>query len=350
MRVALLGYGLAGATFHAPFIAATDGLELSVIVTGDPARATDAARAHPAALVTADASRAWDADLVVVATPNRFHTAYAHEALARGVPVVVDKPLATTLHDVDVLLGDLDRTAGKLTVFQNRRWDGEFLTARELVASGELGTIARLTSRFTRFRPEIKTGFRESADPRDGGGTLLDLGPHLIDQALLLLGPARSVYAEVAQRRAGAATDDDVFLAIEHHGGALSHLAMSAVAPVPGARMELSGLAGGFASQDLDVQEAQLRAGLEPTSPSFGLNPPGTLWTSTGSRPRPVARGDYAQFYRGVVAWLRDDGPAPVDPHDSRAVFTVIEAARRSAEARTVVALPPPPGATGPSP
>ena len=339
MRVALIGFGLAGEAFHAPFIATTDGLTLATIVTGGPARAARAQQAHPGARVTGDADLAWDADLVVVATPNRFHLSFAHEALARGVPAVIDKPLATSLREVDVLLGDLARTNGRLTVFQNRRWDGDFLTARRLLAGGDLGRPIRFHSRFTRFRPEIKPGFRESGDPRDGGGVLLDLGPHLVDQALLLLGPARSVYAEIEALRDGVRADDDAVVVIRHESGARSHLAMSAVAPVPSVRMELSGTAGGFASQDLDVQEAQLRAGLGPASPSFGLNPPGSRWDAGGRGDEPVARGDYGAFYRRVVAWLRDGAAAPVDPSDSRAVFEVLEAARRSAASEAVVPM-----------
>ncbi|MDO9356472.1 MAG: Gfo/Idh/MocA family oxidoreductase, partial [Solirubrobacteraceae bacterium] len=178
-------------------------------------------------------------------------------------------------------------------------------------------------------------------DPRDGGGQLLDLGPHLIDQALLLLGPARSVYAEIGVLRPGAETDDDVFLVLEHEGGARSHLSMSAIAAIPAPRLELTGTDGGFMSEGLDVQEAQLRAGLGPDAPSFGLNPPGTLSTAAGRREETVERGAYAAFYAAVPDWAAGVGPAPVDPHDSRAVFTVIEAARQSAERGEVVPLAP---------
>jgi predicted dehydrogenase len=341
MRVALLGYGLAGEAFHAPFIAATDGLELATIITGNAERAAAARQRYPSATVTADAAHAWAADVVVVATPNRFHVSYAHEAIARGVPVIVDKPLAVSLHDVEVLLADLDAAGGKLTVFQNRRWDGDFLTARRLVSAGTLGATIRFTSRFIRFRPHVKDGWREGGDPRDGGGQLLDLGPHLIDQALLLLGPARSVYAEIGTLRPGAVTDDDAFVILEHEGGARSHLSMSAIAANPAPRMELTGTDGGFVSEGLDVQEAQLRAGLAPHAPSFGLNPPGTTSLVTGRREEPIERGAYAAFYAAIPDWAAGVGPAPVDPHDSRAVFAVIEAARQSAAARDVVALTP---------
>ncbi len=331
MDVALLGYGLAGEVFHAPLIAATPGLDLAVVVTGNPERAARAAAAHPGASVTADSHAAWNADVVVVATPNRFHGSYAHEAFARGVPVVVDKPLATSAHDVGVLLDDAAASGAKLTVFQNRRWDADFLTAQALVDAGTLGTVKRLVSRFERFRPQIKDGWREAGDPRDGGGQLLDLGAHLIDQALVLLGPAVSVYAEIDRVRPGAATEDDVFLALTHASGARSHLSMGAVSPVPADRLAVSGTASGFSVRSLDAQEAQLRDGLPPTDPAFGVNPPGWLHDETGSREHPLLAGDYLAFYAGVRDWLAGGSLPPVDPEDSRAVFAVIEAAHRSA-------------------
>lgn len=340
MKVALLGYGLAGEVFHAPLVAATPGLELATVVTSNPERAARAAAAHPGARVTDDPHEAWLADCVVVATPNRFHESYAHEAFARGVPVVVDKPLATSAHDVDVLLDDAARLDAKLTVFQNRRWDAEFLTAQALIDAGTLGTVTRLVSRFERFRPAIKAGWREAGDPRDGGGQLLDLGAHLIDQALLLLGPATAVYAEISRVRPGVETEDDVFLALTHASGARSHLSMGAVSPVPADRLALSGTAGGFSVAGLDVQEAQLRDGVDPNDPDFGVAPAGRLHDEHGTREHALVPGNWPAFYLGVRAWLAGEAPAPVDPAGSRPVFTVIEAARRSAAEQRIVELP----------
>ncbi|MBJ7472611.1 MAG: Gfo/Idh/MocA family oxidoreductase, partial [Solirubrobacteraceae bacterium] len=323
----------------APLIAATPGLELAVIVTSDADRAARAATAHPDAIVTADSDEVWQADAVVVATPNRFHASYAHEAIARGVPVIVDKPLAATAHDVDVLLADAQAANAKLTVFQNRRWDGDFLTAKALADAGTLGTLTRLTSRFERFRPSVGTGWREASDPRDGGGQLLDLGPHLIDQALLLLGPASSVYAEISRLRDGAQADDDVFLSIRHNSGARSHLFMGAVSPAPADRLTLTGSEAGFSVATLDVQEAQLRAGIPPTDPAFGANQPGLFHDEAGHHEHTLVPGNYLAFYAGVREWLAGDAPPPVDPADSAAVFAVIEAARRSALGGEVVRL-----------
>lgn len=339
MKVALLGYGLAGEVFHAPLIAATPGLELAAIVTSSPDRAARAAAAHPGTRVVDDPHEVWLADCVVVATPNRFHASYAHEAFARGVPVVVDKPLGVSAHEVEVLLDDAAAADAKLTVFQNRRWDADFLSAQALVADGTLGTVTRLVSRFERFRPQIKAGWREGGDPRDGGGQLLDLGAHLVDQALLLLGPVTSVYAEIAKVRSGVETEDDVFLALTHASGAHSHLSMGAVSPVPADRLALSGTAAGFSVSGLDVQEQQLRDGRSPTDPSFGLSPAGLLHDEHGAREHALVPGNWPAFYLGVRDWLAGEAAAPVDPEDSRALFAVLEAARQSATDQRIVEL-----------
>lgn len=339
MKVALLGYGLAGEVFHAPLIAATPGLELASIVTGNPERAARAAASHPGVRVSDDPHEAWLADCVVVATPNRFHASYAHEAFAREIPVVVDKPLGVSAHEADTVLDDAAAAGAKITVFQNRRWDAEFLTAQALVNAGTLGTVTRLVSRFERFRPQVKAGWREGGDPRDGGGQLLDLGTHLIDQALLLLGPVATVYAEISKVRDGVETEDDVFVALTHASGARSHLSMGAVSPVPADRLALSGTAAGFSVAALDVQEAQLRGGMSPDDPAFGLSPAGQLHNEHGPREQALVPGNWPAFYRGVRDWLAGDAPAPVDPEDSRAVFAVIEAARRSAAEQQIVAL-----------
>src|SRR5262249_42471240 len=151
-----------------------------------------------------------------------------------------------------------------LTVFQNRRWDGDFLTVRQLLGSGQLGTVARFESRFERWRPKLSGGWRESGDPEDAGGLLYDLGSHLVDQALLLFGAVTQIYAELDARRAGSRTDDDTFVALTHESGVRSHLWMSAVAAEPGPRFRIFGNEAAFTKYGLDVQEAALREGGDP--------------------------------------------------------------------------------------
>jgi predicted dehydrogenase len=338
LAVGIAGYGLAGEVFHAPLVAAEPGLRVAGIVTRDPERQARAHAAHPGAAIVDDAAKLEDIDLLVVATPNRAHVPLALAAIERGIAVVVDKPLAPSAADARPLIA----RGGRLTVFQNRRYDGDFLTVRRLVDDGELGEVVRFESRFDRFRPAIKPGaWRELADPDDGGGLLLDLGPHLVDQAILLLGPVARVYAEVDIRRPGAQVDDDTFVALEHRGGARSHLWMSATAPLHGPRFRVSGLQAGVEIAELDPQEAQLAGGTRPGEPGWGETRDrfATVADADGRREVPIAPGAYERFYAEVAAWLRDEGPAPVDPADSLALLEILDAARASAATATTIEM-----------
>lgn len=331
LRVGIAGFGLAGRVFHAPLVAATEGLALAAVLTRSPERAEQAREAHPGVLVADDLGALLDAcDVLVVATPNRSHVEVALAGMERGLAVVVDKPAAPVAAEARRLLD----AAGRVTVFQNRRWDGDFLTAERLVRDGALGDVVRLESRFERFSPEVDPErWRERPDPEEGGGVLLDLGAHLVDQAVRLLGPPVAVYGEVDRRRPGAQVDDDVFVALEHEGGARSHLWMSKAAPLHGPRFRLSGLAAGFACDGLDPQEDQLAAGLRPGEPGYGEAPPGRL----GDRPLALERGRYEDFYAGVRDWASGAAAPPVDPADSVRVLEILEAARRSARDGVVV-------------
>jgi scyllo-inositol 2-dehydrogenase (NADP+) len=338
MNVAIVGFGLAGRVFHAPLVDAVDGLNVATIVTGSDERAAQARAAYPDARVVATVGDAWaGADVVVIATPNRFHAPLALAAIERGIPVVVDKPLATSAEEAERILG----AGGRVTVFQNRRWDGDFLTVRRLVEEGALGHVVRFASRFERFRPQVTEGsWRELGDPAEGGGQLLDLGAHLVDQARLLFGHPLRVYAEIDVRRPGGAADDDVFVALEHAGGVRSHLSMGTVAPLPAPRFSVSGLRGGCVANGLDPQEPQLAGGMTPREPGYGeRDEPGRIVSADGGREVAIERGRYEEFYAGVRAWLTGGGPPPVDPRDSLDGLRVLEAARRSAATRTVIDL-----------
>lgn len=346
IRVGLIGYGLAGTTFHAPFITTTNGLHLSVIVTSDATRQARARVAHPGAEVLASAEPLWQpprrVDLIVVATANAAHVPMARAAIAAGIPVLVDKPLATSAAEARALVAEAARAAVPLTVFQNRRWDGDVRTLRKLLADGALGEPIRFESRFERWRLEARTGWRGSADPSQAGGLLVDLGSHLIDQALWLFGPAADVYAELDRRRPGSEVDDDAFVAIAHTSGVRSHLWMSILASQRGPRLRVLGTTASYVKFGMDVQEEALRNGEAPGTPRWGEEPEadwGWLGDDEHRRAVPTLKGDYGAFYRSLTDALVSGGPMPVNPNDAVATLDVIEAARRSATERSVVSL-----------
>jgi len=324
IRVALIGYGLAGETFHAPFIAATAGLRLTCVVTANDFRQRRAVRDHPAVRTLDRADSLWahpeEVDLVVVASPNRTHVPLARAALRAGLPVVVDKPFAATASEARALVEESRERGVFLTVFHNRRWDGDFLTVRRLIAEGTLGEPRRFESRFERWRPAPMATWRESGAPEDAGGVLFDLGPHLIDQALLLFGPVTRVYAELERRRPGVVVEDDAFVALVHASGARTHLWASAVAASRGPRFRVLGSRAAYTKFGLDVQEEALKRGERPGKPGWGEEP-AECWgrLSAGGHDQVVqtAPGVYQRFYAGVVAALRAGARPPVEPADA---------------------------------
>ncbi|WP_269857739.1 Gfo/Idh/MocA family oxidoreductase [Streptomyces sp. RPT161] len=350
LRVGLIGYGLAGSVFHAPLIAATEGLLLDTVVTSNPERQAQAKAEHPQVRTVASAEELWSRadqlDLVVIASPNRTHVPLATDALRAGLPVVVDKPVAGTAAQAAALADLAEERGLLLSVFQNRRWDGDFRTVRHLIDTGELGEVRRFESRFERWRPRPKGGWRESGDPAEFGGLLYDLGSHLVDQALTLFGPVRTVFAESDVRRPEAEADDDTFIALEHVNGVRSHLWASAVVPQLGPRFRVSGSVAGYVKYGLDPQEAALREGLRPGS-GWGTEPQ-EAWGRLGAGESPLTGGgaavptlpgDYPAYYAAIAAALRDGTAPPVTAREAVAALTVLEAARASAAERRTVEL-----------
>lgn len=347
LRVALVGYGLAGRVFHAPVLSAVDGLSLTSVVTACPERAVQVRVDHPHAAVLPDTDALWDRadqlDLVVLATPNRTHAPLALAALDAGLAVVVDKPLARDAAEGLTVVRAAEAAGLLLTVFHNRRWDADALTASRLLSDGSLGTPQRLETRFERWRPEPKGGWRESGDPLEGGGLLLDLGSHQVDQALHLLGPVAQVYAELDQRRPGVTVEDDVLLALTHSSGARSTHWLSATAAHLGLRLRLLGSSAAYVVQALDGQEAALRSGSIP-GPGWGRVDPsawGELVVGEQSTPVPSEPGNYPAFYAGVRDALRGGGPPPVTAREALDVLRILDAARTSAQTHQVVSLSP---------
>lgn len=336
VRVGLIGYGLGGRSFHAPVIAATPGMRLAAIVTANAERQGLARAEHPGARIVDTTDELFQnragIDLVVISTPNRTHVPLALQAIDAGLAVVVDKPLAPSSAEARKLAKEAERRRVLLSTYQNRRWDGDFLTIRRLLAEGALGNVHRFESRFERWRPAPKGGWRELAAPEEAGGLLFDLGTHLIDQALCLFGPVTDVYAEIDKRRAGAVVDDDVFVALTHASGVRSHIWASVVTAQEGPRFRVLGDRAAYTKFGLDVQEDALRRGERPDAPNWGVEPPeryGLLGVGDDVRRVPTERGNYRAFYAGVVRSLREGAPPPVNVADAIATLEIIERARR---------------------
>ena len=346
VRGAVIGYGLSGAVFHAPLIASTPGLTVSAVVTGNPQRQAEARQAYPDSQVVSDPAdvfeNASEHDFVVVAAPNDAHVDLARRALDAGLPVVVDKPLAPTAAEARSLVEEAERLGVLLTVFMNRRWDSDQLTLRRLLDERKLGEVLRYESRFERWRPALsgRKAWREVSSPEAGGGVLLDLGSHLVDQALVLFGAVAQVYAEVESRRGGA--DDDVFLALEHRSGARSHLWASLLAAAPGPRLRVLGDRAAYVVTEVDGQEDALRSGARPSGDeAWGVEPPdrwGRVVTEEQSEAIASERGDWPRFYIELERALGEGSRAPVDPWDAVTGLEVLDAARRSAATGSVVA------------
>jgi len=349
MRVGIIGYGLAGRVFHGRLLAASNDADVVAVVTRDPGRAAQARSDFPRAACfdTVEAMLADTAlDLAVVATATPDHPDSALACLKARIATVVDKPFAPSAAQARQILDAAGDTP--LTVFQNRRWDGDQLTLRRLLGEERLGPVLRYESRLERWRPLADPGrWRDRLGAAQGGGVLADLGSHLVDQALMLFGPPRSVYAEVDHRRSagarGAAAegddvppDDDVFVALEHAGGTRSHLWCSAVAAASGPRLRVLGAAAGFVVDDVDGQEDALRAGLPA-----GQAKPQSAWLVRGAEREAVdpSRGRWDGFYPAVFVALREGTPMPVDPVDALRTMEVIDAARRSAASGEVVPM-----------
>ena len=354
LSVVVVGYGLGGRVFHAPLVDATPGLSLDAIVTSDPDRRASARAAYPGIAIHGSAEEAWSAghDLAAISTANVTHVPYATAALGAGLHVVLDKPMAPTAAAADRLrLLAIDRER-LLVPFQNRRWDSDFLTARSVASAGTIGRVHRLESRIARMRVVPKAGWKSSADPAQMGGMLFDLGAHVVDQALQLMGPVESVTAAVRSVRTADGPDDDVVIVLTHVSGAVSQLVASQVDAFGEPRLTLYGTRGGLRIEASDSQEAALVAGRRPTDPGWGLEPADSAGllrifddasTSTDVT-WPLERGDWPRFYAGVEAAVRGSAEPPVLVDDVVQGLRVLDAARESAATAQTVRLDPPAG------
>lgn len=339
LNVALIGYGFAGRTLHAPLIRSVPGLTLSTIVSSRPVQIK---QDLPGVSVVAAAHEVFSdpaVQLVVIATPNDTHFDLARRALEAGKHVVVDKPWTITVAEA-LELSKWAESAGRLiSVFHCRRWDADFRTVRGIVSSGELGDIVHFESHYDRYRPTVLPRWREMPGP--GSGIWFDLGAHLADQVLQLFGMPEAVYADLAMQRPHAAAVD-YFHVLLRYARTRVILHGSNLVAAPCRRFEVHGTAGSFIKYGMDTQEPALRRGEVPGTPGWGEDPQdGTLtaWAGDELRVRTVRTipGDYREYYQAILNAVRDGAPNPVTPGEALGVMRVLEAACRSAEARTEI-------------
>lgn len=339
MRIGLVGYGKGGRYFHAPLISSLTEATFVGVVTRSPERRQELAQDHPGVAAFDSLSDLVNAgiDAVAISTPLASRPALIMEAIELGVAVVSDKPFAPDAAQAQALVDAAERKGVMLSVYQNRRWDSDFLTVRKLISEGALGEVSRFESRVERYSPK-------SVGKAAGGGMLRDLGSHLVDQALVLFGPVTRVYAELEFSAPEQPFDHQFFVSLRHASGVVSHLWGSCLQSAPGPRFRVSGSKGSYSVEGLDCQEDASLAGLTPRSEGerWGEEAPKQWgWLEQGKHRQQVRseRGCWPQFYQQLQAALVGSAANPVNPDDAVASAKVLDAARLSAREGRVVLL-----------
>jgi predicted dehydrogenase len=343
LNTGIVGFGLSGQVFHAPFVDAHPGFKLRTIVTSGALAATK----YPKTQIKAsfDELLANPAiDLVIICSPNQLHFPQAKAALEAGKHVIVEKPFTVNSTEAQSLI-ETSRKSGKLVFpFHNRRWDSDLLTLKHIIAQGYLGKIVEYESRFDRFTPEIsRAAWRYQQE--EGGGTLFDLGIHLIDQAVSLFGKPQGVFARLFNQREGSVTDDSFDLKLIYPDLNVT-LKASVFVKEAGPRFQVHGTKGSFVKYGLDVQEAQLRKGKKPGSKSYGMEPfsqRGILNTATSGKSfrgrYETLPGNYMAFFDNVHSTVTTGSEMVIKPEDALLNIRIIEAARVSQKEQKIIQL-----------
>ena len=336
--VALLGFGFAGRVFHAPFITTTPGLRLCVVASS---QGSSVNAAYPDVRVAATPRDAIDDDavsLVVVATPNDTHAPLADAALRAGGHVVVDKPFTVTLDQARALAATAEATGRILSVFQNRRWDSDFLGIRGALEAGTIGDVIEYRSEMARWRPEVRDRWRERPGP--GAGLWYDLGPHLVDQAVALFGPPAGVQGTLRALRPGGETDDWFHVRLDYPTKQVI-LASSMLAADTPPRFVVRGTAGSLVKRGGDPQEERLLAGDRPGRAGWGQDDDPLLILRDGGEAvrTPVPAGNYGGFYAAMHDAIAHGGRPPVSVTQAVQVMTIVIAAMESSATGRVVPI-----------
>ncbi|GKW49900.1 Gfo/Idh/MocA family protein [Halomonas sp. NCCP-2165] len=350
LRTAIVGFGVAGSIFHAPLIDADPDYRLEAIVTGNAERAAKARSRYPHARIVADFDALLAAldtgelalDLVILATPPAGHRHQAEPLIARGLALVVDKPFAASQEDAQAITEAAREAGTPLSIFHNRRWDGDFLTLSRLIADGALGRVRSFESRFTWWMPEGFGNWRDTTPVDQAGGLLFDLGSHLIDQALQLFGPVDTVHAELDHHSDSPGADEDAFVTLLHRSGVRSRLWMNGLAAQAGPRFHVLGSRAAFVKHGLDGQEAALARGASPRDDDYGFDDIQPVLGAGDDLHRIEAeRGDYPAYYRQLARALTGDTPLPVTAAEALEVLAIIETVHRCFAVRATSSMTP---------
>src|SRR6266481_3867224 len=329
--VGVVGFGLGGRAFHAPIIHAVPGLRLAAIVERSGSSAHEI---YPDAKIVRDIEELLamkSISLIAIATPNETHFPFAKKCLEACRHIVVDKPFTTTLAEARELVEIARRNGRVLTVYQERRSDGDFRTVQGLLAKGLLGRIVRFESAFDRCRPQVRTGFWKEK-PEPGSGMYFDLAPHLVDQTLQLFGSPESVLADIRIERENSLTEDAFDLTFYYRDGMRAILGQSMFAPDPRPHYRIQGTRGVYVKHTLDPQEALLRADHPASGEDWGVEPEKdwcrmTLWNGEELKQEkvPTLRGDYRDFYAQVHDAILGNARPPVTAEEALQLMYTLE-------------------------
>jgi predicted dehydrogenase len=330
LKVGIAGYGLAGRSFHAPILAGTN-FEVTAVLTTNDVRKRHAKEDFPTVKIVSTIEELCDQDLdlIVIASGNQVHLSQALTAINAGITTVVDKPMGINVAQTREILDAADSAGVAVTTYFNRKWDSDILTLKRVIRDGQIGRVIRMDSRFERFRPQLNSqSWRENNSPEDGGGLLLDLMPHLISTAIECFGPANLKSSSIRSVRGGA--DDDCVLVLAHETGVESILSASAVVGAPGPRLRVIGSEGAFVVNELDAQEALLRAGKAPKDGKWEEDTSSQAFIHRGDSVEEFKTdpGNYASFYSLVHEAIVNKTAMPISPEEILAVAQIIDKAR----------------------
>ena len=346
IHTGIIGFGLSGRVFHAPFIDVVDGFELSKISTSNPKSIELIEERYPVTAIVPDGKGIIEdpeIDLVIVTSPNTVHFHWAREALLAGKHVVVEKPFTVTLKEADELIEISKRVGKVLSVYHNRRFTSDTKTVKHLLGSGILGEVTDYETHFDRYRPEPRPGGAWREDPLPGSGIFYDLGSHLIDQALYFFGMPQAVTAEIRAQRPWAKADDYFDVKLQYPTFTAT-LKAGMMKKIPGPTYLIHGKNGSFEKYGLDVQEETLNTGAIPNTADWGREPE-SIWGTIDTEFKNLKikgkieseRGDYRDYFINLRDAIWGKAEIAVKPEEAREVMRIIELAFQSNDEKKTV-------------